>query len=328
MRIVNTDRNDGNILIDRDSGRLAPVDHGYSLPSILEIAWCDWVWLDWPQVKLPISQELREYITGIDVDEDIDRLACSNLSFRPECLENMRITVALLKKGIDQGLSLYDIAKIIARDNLDAPSLLEIIVAQSHALARHSLESSSASPSISITMSSSSSSTSSTNMSPSSESSPAAGIPRSQSFHPLEKERVSLSSRRSSLGALLSDLEEREYQREFWKFLTELMDCLVARKAAKIGSNNKMMRRIRSKKGIHSMAVSPVNVDEANIPIVTASSVEDVCVSSLLLQEESAVLFEDQEVCRRPLSQDLGGDDGDDEIHNYDHLMMFRRSSF
>jgi len=324
MRIVNTDRNDGNILIDRDSGRLAPVDHGYSLPSILEIAWCDWVWLDWPQVKLPISQELREFIRSIDVDEDIERLESANLSFRPECLENMRITVALLKKGVDQGLSLYDIAKIIARDNLDAPSLLEITVAQSHALARHSLESSSSSPSISTTTSSSSSSGSST-LSPSSDSSPpAAGIPRSQSFHPLEKETVSLSSRRSSLGAFLSDLEEREYQREFWKFLTELMDCLVARKAAKIGNNTMMMmRRIRSKKGIHSLAVSPVNMDEAIISVAAASSVED---GSFLLQEESAVLFEDQEVSRRPLSQDLG-DDEDDEIHKYDHLMMFRRSS-
>ena len=91
IRILNTDRNDANILVVepwteggaghdsmndsmhdsmRDSmqgsmydsmgamgavdeeGRLVPIDHGYCLPTNLEVGWCDWCWYDWPQAKV------------------------------------------------------------------------------------------------------------------------------------------------------------------------------------------------------------------------------------------------------------------------------------
>ncbi len=32
--------------------RLVPIDHSYSLPDTLEVGWADWVWLEWPQVRL------------------------------------------------------------------------------------------------------------------------------------------------------------------------------------------------------------------------------------------------------------------------------------
>lgn len=38
---------------------LIPIDHGYSMPDELEVAWCDWVWLDWPQTKIPFSKEAK-----------------------------------------------------------------------------------------------------------------------------------------------------------------------------------------------------------------------------------------------------------------------------
>lgn len=54
-------RNDANLLVQRKAGRsdvsLVPIDHGYCLPDTLEVAWCDWVWLDWPQTKVPLDDE-------------------------------------------------------------------------------------------------------------------------------------------------------------------------------------------------------------------------------------------------------------------------------
>ena len=32
--------------------RLVPIDHGYCLPTNLEVGWCDWCWYDWPQAKV------------------------------------------------------------------------------------------------------------------------------------------------------------------------------------------------------------------------------------------------------------------------------------
>lgn len=138
IRMVNTDRNDGNILIKRtDKGLdLIPIDHGYCLPDTLEIAWCDWVWLDWRQSKIPFDELTKEYIAGIDIDHDENRIRTS-LGIREESLLNMRINTMLLKKGSAAGLCLHQIAKIICRDQLDAPSLLEIIIAQAKVIARN-----------------------------------------------------------------------------------------------------------------------------------------------------------------------------------------------
>jgi hypothetical protein len=58
-RLMNLDRNEANILVkftgaNRNSGRitLVPIDHGYCLPDCLEVSEIDWVWYNYPQVKV------------------------------------------------------------------------------------------------------------------------------------------------------------------------------------------------------------------------------------------------------------------------------------
>ena len=135
MRLLNTDRNDANILLQwresEDGSRrvpyLIPIDHGYCMPDTLEVAWCDWVWSEWPQIKEPIDPALKDYISKLDIERDI-RLLRSQLSVREECLQNIRVTGTVLKAGVAAGLTLYDIASILCRQDLDTPSPVESLV--------------------------------------------------------------------------------------------------------------------------------------------------------------------------------------------------------
>jgi len=66
LRILNCDRNEGNILFRRnpenDQIELIPIDHGLSLPDTLELYDSDLIWITWPQAFLQIEPELMDYI--------------------------------------------------------------------------------------------------------------------------------------------------------------------------------------------------------------------------------------------------------------------------
>eukprot|EP00471_Norrisiella_sphaerica_P005381 CAMPEP_0184481144 /NCGR_PEP_ID=MMETSP0113_2-20130426/2675_1 /TAXON_ID=91329 /ORGANISM="Norrisiella sphaerica, Strain BC52" /LENGTH=730 /DNA_ID=CAMNT_0026860075 /DNA_START=447 /DNA_END=2639 /DNA_ORIENTATION=- len=153
IRMANTDRNEANILVRRGNGirmktgqargsdrlHLIPIDHAYSLPDTLEIAWADWVWLEWPQAKVPFDEKTREFVKNLDIAADIELLR-SNLGIREPCLRTMRITGTTLKKGVAAGLTLRQIAGIICRNELDTPSELEIICTQAYKMAKAAKE--------------------------------------------------------------------------------------------------------------------------------------------------------------------------------------------
>lgn len=133
MRLLNTDRNDANILVRKrrsTSGQieyeLIPIDHGYCLPQFLEIAWCDWCWFNWPQLKKPLSEADRKYVLSLCASEEADRLA-KKIPMRRACRRNMIIAGMVVQKGVKAHLVLYDIARIICREDLDAPSTLELL---------------------------------------------------------------------------------------------------------------------------------------------------------------------------------------------------------
>jgi len=141
LRIFNTDRHAGNILLTEESDgsyRLTPIDQGLSLPSTLEHAWFDW--LNWPQAKIPFDADTRCYIRHINVDEDAALL--EKLSIRPECIRTMKISSTLLKKGAAAGLSLYEIASMASRTIIDQPSPLERIFEQAVIETEHQSEAS------------------------------------------------------------------------------------------------------------------------------------------------------------------------------------------
>lgn len=137
LRILNVDRNDANLLVCRgqDGINLVPIDHGYSFPRLLEVGWCDWVWLSWPQARVPFDQDTLSYIASLDPEHDMSLLR-SQLSINEVALRNARVTTMLLKIGAMKGLTLYDIASLACREDLDEPSTLEIAVAQTESLAR------------------------------------------------------------------------------------------------------------------------------------------------------------------------------------------------
>ena len=157
MRLLNTDRNDSNILVrrvedvyeydevsrspptrsmNRSRFTLIPIDHGYCLPQTLNIGWCDWCWLSWKQISEPLSPALVDYVASLDADKDAFRLQ-RETSISKLALKNMRIAVMLLKIGVAAGLTLSEIASLMIRNDtdLEKPSELEVAVLRATALA-------------------------------------------------------------------------------------------------------------------------------------------------------------------------------------------------
>lgn len=128
LQILNVDRHAGNILIKkgRNGFSLIPIDQGFSLPDNLEVSWFEW--MNWPQSKIPFDDDIKSYISRLDVEKDTQMLK-TELSVRNECLFTMRIMYALLKKAVELNLTLYDLGNIVCRKNYDltTPSILEQI---------------------------------------------------------------------------------------------------------------------------------------------------------------------------------------------------------
>jgi len=114
---MNADRNVANILCQRipddpDHFRLIPIDHGYSLRSKCDVAWFDWCWLDWPQMKEPLSSVTRDYVLGLDIEADV-RLLQERLNMKDDVLDYFRCSCQILKAGVRAGLTLFDICSAI-----------------------------------------------------------------------------------------------------------------------------------------------------------------------------------------------------------------------
>ncbi|CAN6350012.1 unnamed protein product [Urochloa humidicola] len=137
MRLANADRHAGNILVCRDdegSGiSLVPIDHGYCLPESFED--CTFEWLYWPQSREPFSAEAVEYVRGLDAEEDIAILRFHGWEVSRECARTLRVATMLLKKGVERGLTAFDIGSIMCRETLTKESVIEEMVRQAQALA-------------------------------------------------------------------------------------------------------------------------------------------------------------------------------------------------
>merc|ERR1711871_1658883 len=93
---------------------LIPIDHGYSMPSRLKVSDMDWVWFNLPAVKRPICPEICGYVRSLDIDKIIaDVLECTQLS--EECIYLLRCAHHFVVSGIENGLTLYEIASLMAR---------------------------------------------------------------------------------------------------------------------------------------------------------------------------------------------------------------------
>eukprot|EP00494_Astrolonche_serrata_P033022 UN33291 len=137
IRILNCDRNDENLLVKSDCDnrlKLIPIDHGLCLSDDIEIGWCDWVWYKWPQAQKPFDPYTKKFIKNINIDEDCERLR-SQLPMSEKVLDNLRISTLLLKIATSHGFTLYDIARIMLREDLEKPSEIEILCSTAKRLA-------------------------------------------------------------------------------------------------------------------------------------------------------------------------------------------------
>eukprot|EP00002_Diphylleia_rotans_P039925 TRINITY_DN937_c0_g2_i1.p1 TRINITY_DN937_c0_g2~~TRINITY_DN937_c0_g2_i1.p1 ORF type:complete len:631 (-),score=98.72 TRINITY_DN937_c0_g2_i1:664-2556(-) len=138
MRLFNLDRNDANILVQEDyDGNLAlvPIDHGFILPTKLGIDWDNWCWFSWPQLKNPIDRRVKDYIINhMNILEDASLLR-SHLLMGAECIRTLRIAGHVLQKGVELGMTLFQIASFMARKEFEEPSDLEKVVSQAEQLA-------------------------------------------------------------------------------------------------------------------------------------------------------------------------------------------------
>lgn len=130
IRILNMDRNEGNILVTSDN-KLIPIDHGQSIPDCLDINEYDLCWMNWQSCKEPIDDYFLEGIQALDPVEEITFLK-EAMPFRDRCLRNLRISNILLKKGANAGLTLAQIGALLYRPGFDnSPSVIEQVVAKS-----------------------------------------------------------------------------------------------------------------------------------------------------------------------------------------------------
>jgi len=120
--LANTDRHEGNMLVTDDL-RVIPIDHGFCLPSTLEELY--FAWQHWPQARTPIEDEIRHFIAAINIESLASKLR--ELGVRPECVAVSRATTIALKEGAAAGLTLQQIASLIARECPDTPSVLEAL---------------------------------------------------------------------------------------------------------------------------------------------------------------------------------------------------------
>lgn len=140
VRIVNLDRNDGNLLIRHgrtSKHELVPIDHGLSLPDRLEVYTDDMCWMSWPQAKKPFGDKELCYIRALNGSRDA-RLLAKHLCIRRECLRLMEVTTKLLQVGAEHGLTLYEIGTILYR--VDRGSDAPVQKSKLEQLIEHSLD--------------------------------------------------------------------------------------------------------------------------------------------------------------------------------------------
>ncbi len=111
-----------------DGIRLIPIDHGFCLPHPRSMLDTDLAWLQWPQSNIPLDASQCSYVASLDPEQDIKHIqeVLGDLAPPQEYLMSIFIGTTLLQKGVEKGLTLYDIGCLMTRNgDPDKPSKLE-----------------------------------------------------------------------------------------------------------------------------------------------------------------------------------------------------------
>ncbi|XP_062233072.1 phosphatidylinositol 4-kinase gamma 5-like [Phragmites australis] len=144
IRIFNTDRHAGNLLVRKQTGagnfgnqtELIPIDHGLCLPECLEDPYFEWI--HWPQASIPFSDDELEYIANLDPMKDADMLRMELPMIREACLRVLILSTIFLKEATAFGLCLAEIGEMMSREFTgmeDQPSELEFVCMEARRLA-------------------------------------------------------------------------------------------------------------------------------------------------------------------------------------------------
>lgn len=142
IRILNTDRHAGNLLVRKLDGigqfgqvELIPIDHGLCLPESLEDPYFEWI--HWPQASIPFSDDELEYIGNLDPARDAAMLRSELPMIRDACLRVLFLCTIFLKEAAAQGLCLAEIGEMMSREfrsGEEEPSELEVVCIEARRL--------------------------------------------------------------------------------------------------------------------------------------------------------------------------------------------------
>ncbi|XP_004490265.1 phosphatidylinositol 4-kinase gamma 5-like [Cicer arietinum] len=136
IRILNTDRHAGNLLVRKHGDgigtfgqvELIPIDHGLCLPETLEDPYFEWI--HWPQASIPFTEEELAYIRNLDPVRDCEMLRMELPMIREACLRVLVLCTIFLKEAANFGLCLSEIGEMMTREfhrGEEEPSELEVV---------------------------------------------------------------------------------------------------------------------------------------------------------------------------------------------------------
>ncbi|KAA8529293.1 hypothetical protein F0562_033908 [Nyssa sinensis] len=142
IRIFNTDRHAGNLLVRKLDGvgrfglvELIPIDHGLCLPESLEDPYFEWI--HWPQASIPFSEDELAYIENLEPVGESAMLRRKLPMIREACLRVFVLCTIFLKSAAAFGLCLAEIGEMMSREfrgGEEEPSELEVVCMEARRL--------------------------------------------------------------------------------------------------------------------------------------------------------------------------------------------------
>ena len=123
----------------RDAYSLVPIDHGYCIPDRLRIDEFDWCWFWCPQVSEPVHPDVRDYVHALDIEELLLGLT-KQIPLSEDKKFLLRVTHHLLQEAVAAGLTLFDVASLIARTDGEVPSPVEVALESAEDNAQRAIE--------------------------------------------------------------------------------------------------------------------------------------------------------------------------------------------
>ena len=129
LRMLNTERNEENILYKKDkkSIKLIPVDNGKSLGRRLNIMKSGLIWTSYPQIHLPLDPRLVEYVKNLKPSVTCQRLS-KKLGIEDEILDLVKMSEKFLKMCVERKMTIFEISELFYRKKEEEKSALEKII--------------------------------------------------------------------------------------------------------------------------------------------------------------------------------------------------------